>query len=585
MLKFKIVFVFFTLLLSFNLISSADFLNPSVHWGFEDIGEDIIYDQSGDKDLLFKNPIQSQGKYGYSLKCDGNSYGEYNTSCWDYNEIIMNPQDHSGWSSPHTVFVVKPNSEGNYGGHTYWGYVGEQTWGNIDLFFSEDLIHWTPYQNNPIISGNEVRWPTTIYEEEKFYMVHTVNFHSGPYFILKESSNGINFNQVCQITQPISTSPRVGTLNPYLFKDPNSGDIYLYYQYQTEGPNAIEQIRYRKASTIQELCNSSEEELFETDYDLYWGKTPAVFFNDGKYWMLTEGYGESSSVDVNYDVFAYYSDSPEGEFTAFGSVLQDNSACPHAYVENGKLYNYVCYKDGGDEITPGKIWKIRLVKSDLNNLFQNCLPEKTFDLDNDFSFSLWFKTDGASEFQYIFNKGDTSPSFEGKGIVSRLEKDTGYLRFLVDDNIAPRGIIIENNLADNTWHNLAVSKNSEEIKVYLDNNFQDSISLDNVQSFDSDKDNVILAGKEYRNIIETSSRFNGELDEVLFYDRTLTEEEISLIYELSVRNYYTKEEVNMILSNYYTKEQIDQKFENMEKRVSRLEVLVNFIKNFLDIHI
>ena len=51
--------------------------------------------------------------------------------------VMLDSNNHTGISAPHTISVVRPNKSNRFNNHTYYIYVGEQKSGNIDLWFAE----------------------------------------------------------------------------------------------------------------------------------------------------------------------------------------------------------------------------------------------------------------------------------------------------------------------------------------------------------------------------------------------------------------------------------------------------------------
>ena len=292
------------------------------------------------------------------LDIDNNNKGEYQflkkeTLPKYYQQInkgiILDETQHSGKSSPHTLAVVRPNPTGKYNGHTYWGYVGEANGGNIDLRFSEDLLTWEPYKNNPIITGKRSRWPSVFFKDGYFYMAHTIMFGGDSSIVLRKSTDGIRFLLFTNLTEAIKGE---ATRNPFLFVDPNSAKIYLLYKREKEN---ISEIRIKEAMTPEDLKKSVSKVLLKRSPKTI--AAPSMFFADGTYWLLTECNEKPWAVE------AYASGSPTGPFieNPGGWVLTDDDACPFPFIEKNTLYNFICHRDDGT------IWKLGLVTSNLSS--------------------------------------------------------------------------------------------------------------------------------------------------------------------------------------------------------------------------
>ena len=263
--------------------------------------------------------------------------------------IILGETQHSGKSPPHTLSVVRPNPAGKFNGHIYWGYVGEARSGNIDLRFSEGLLTWQPYKDNPIIARKGIRWPSVLHEGDAFYMAHTIDFGGDSFLVLKKSTDGIHFSLVSNLTNPVSGED---TRNPYLFKDLNSNNFYLFYKRWTEERS---EIRVKEAKTLEGLCKASSKVLLTRVSGTI--AAPSMFYANGIYWLLTEGRGKPWVVE------AYASATPNGPFieNPSGWILFNDDACPFPYVEGNTLYNFICHRENGT------IWKLGLVKSPLSS--------------------------------------------------------------------------------------------------------------------------------------------------------------------------------------------------------------------------
>ena len=297
------------------------------------------------------------------------------SSPYFYHETLLTEKEHTGDSSPHTFSVVKnPLSEKTQ----YFGYAGEQQWGNVDLWISYDLLNWTPWPDNPIIDGQpdprtplqkirfpkrkpekyQFRWPTVVTHRDTFWMVHTMNYRQGPYLILRYSTDGILFQYAGMITEPISLEYGFGTTNPFIMKDKMSEEYVLFYQYEDR---QTEEIRIRKASHPREFKRAEPVILMQTDNISFFAKAPGAFVDEktGLYWLLTEGHKS------NWNTYAYYAENVTGPYQPAGAILTDNSACPFPYLEDDTLNLFICYRCGGDTLKAGKTWRINLVRYDM----------------------------------------------------------------------------------------------------------------------------------------------------------------------------------------------------------------------------
>ena len=294
--------------------------------------------------------------------------------------IILGNSEHSGESAPHTVSVVRPNAIGTFENHTYWIYVGEQKNGNIDLWFAEDIEDkdtWTSYHSNPIISGNQARWPTVLFDEEAFWMVHTVEYREGAYSVMLNSTDGVNFSFVDNVYSDFTDTYPQGYFNPFLFNDPNTGNIILLQQFQND---SVEQVVIKIADSVPSLIDAESIVIGDTSEGIS-SVAASMFFHNGTYWLLTEG---APSHPTNWSTFAYRSSTITGEYVevANSPILDDNTACPCPYIEDDILYNFVCYEAGGFS----SLWNVKLYKSTLKG--DNLMEENTSNNENENLYNL-----------------------------------------------------------------------------------------------------------------------------------------------------------------------------------------------------
>jgi cysteine-rich repeat protein len=79
------------------------------------------------------------------------------------------------------------------------------------------------------------------------------------------------------------------------------------------------------------------------------------------------------------------------------------------------------------------------------------------------------------------------------------------------------------NIANNAWHHVVVTHDGEDLRLYIDGNEDSSVSAD--ETFLRSNSNTYIGNSNYAGFFGIDS-FEGTLDEVSFYKRALTEEEI-----------------------------------------------------------
>jgi len=460
----------------------------------------------------------SSGKYGKAIEYDGsNDYldcgndASLDTSVSGYNYynqtnvgIILDETQHSGTTSPHTASVVRPNATGKYDGHTYWIYVGEQGNGNIDLWYAENLTNasdWTTYGSNPIISGNEARWATVLYENNEFWMVHTLEYASGGYSVMKNSSDGITFNVYDNVTNDFTDVQGRGYFNPFLLKG-HDDVFHLVFQYDD---GSVEQTHIRSSSTIQGLVGASTTTIGQTTEGIY-SKAPSMFYRDNLYWLLTEG-----DHDSNWNTYAYYNTEPNTSSfleSVDSSILTDNTACPFPYIEGDILYDFVCYEEGGST------WKLALHTSDLTE----SLTEYT-DSTNDLTVEAWIKTS-------MGGSGGIISKDSGNGLDKTwlLYKASGSdsIVFYVTNSTESWSAQIEGTTTvhDGNWHYIVgVYQSPNTLKLYIDGTEEGSLVGTVPPKIRKNEESLVI-GKWM------TSEFDGIIDEAGVWNRAFSDAEV-----------------------------------------------------------
>ena len=238
-------------------------------------------------------------------------------------------------TAPHNLSVVKAPEVGAYNNYLYYGYYGPQGSGYIGIAGSNDLINWTrfPYNpppgtgiNNPLIVGNNVRWPSVYWEasENKYYMVHTVNYGSS-YIVYRESTDGLVWSAPTTIV-PYDVSNQ----NPSLFHDPIGGKYYLFWYRAQNGWS----IMGREAETVAGLVSATNQLLINSSTVL---AAPQMLYYDNTYFLSTE------ILEGVWKVRIYSGSSPLGPFTVLpgNPVLSDGCACLFQHLFNGNIYEYL----------------------------------------------------------------------------------------------------------------------------------------------------------------------------------------------------------------------------------------------------
>jgi len=138
----------------------------------------------------------------------------------------------------------------------------------------------------------------------------------------------------------------------------------------------------------------------------------------------------------------------------------------------------------------------------------------------DFTLAAWVKTnmDSTSSYTTIIAKVG-SPSYYMLS-VNANEK----ARFTVYDGTNATYIYGITNISDGVWHHIAaVRRNStKQIELYVDGE-QDATPITDISDYIDTSGDVLQIGRDRQ---YTDRRFNGTIDEVRIYNRSLTQEEI-----------------------------------------------------------
>jgi hypothetical protein len=149
--------------------------------------------------------------------------------------------------------------------------------------------------------------------------------------------------------------------------------------------------------------------------------------------------------------------------------------------------------------------------------------------DINYSFSSWVNIPSSMEelpISFILDKfdidigHDVSLQYEGQGIIS----------FYVSDSSEPDVYLysINDTLDDGNWHYLVAVKEGDDYKFYIDGNLQgnQTLSGENASSYNKSFFIGISA--------ELDFSFNGTIDEISFWKKALTQEEILELYSDTV---------------------------------------------------
>jgi hypothetical protein len=268
--------------------------------------------------------------------------------------VLADAQAWEGNEFPHTMSVV----ELKHGGFRYWGWYGLNEGRGIGLARSNDLIHWTKYEKNPLWTN--ARWPSVLAHadpkhKEILYFAITREYDTpSSHIVLASSKDGVHVTEEKVLVQGV---PNQRNQNPNLFRDPLSGLFYLTF-YRGNDHDHFEIIS-KSAANVHDL-DKSPERLLMTTPDTVAAPTLLYVKNvhrtgdqkRGIYYLATEVYPHRYTTDQEgeWQVKVFTADSPDGNFQPVlgNPVMREERACLFQHVFSGRFYGYDCHLESPD---------------------------------------------------------------------------------------------------------------------------------------------------------------------------------------------------------------------------------------------
>jgi hypothetical protein len=246
---------------------------------------------------------------------------------------------------PHTMSVLELNRDG----FRYWGWYGLNEGKGIGLARSNDLVHWTKYDKNPLWLN--ARWPTVLEKADPkdpglLYFAITRDYDTpSSHVVLASSRDGINLKEEKILVYPVYNQRNQ---NPNLFHDPVSGRFYLTF-YRGNDNDHFEIIS-RNEDSVTGLDEARDKILIRSTDTV---AAPTLFYlkpkgaSKGIYYMATEIYPHryTDNPEGEWQVKVFASDSPDGDFqpVAGDPVMTGQRACLFQHVFDGRFYGYDCH--------------------------------------------------------------------------------------------------------------------------------------------------------------------------------------------------------------------------------------------------
>lgn len=277
--------------------------------------------------------------------------------------IDMPAQAWEGDQQPHTFSVL----EMNRGGFRYWAWYGLNNGRGVGLARSNDLVHWTKYEKNPLWLN--ARWPSVLQHvdpkhPDTLYFAITRDYDTpSSRIVLATSEDGLQLTEVKNLVNPVNNERNQ---NPNLFRDPVSKRYYLTWYRGND--NDYFDIASRSADTVQALDRAPDKLLLHSVETV---AAPTLMYlpkggADGKgiYYLATEIYPNryDDAHRGDWQVKVFHADAPDGAFepVANNPVETGERACLFQHVFDGTFYGYQCHLDH-----PSELWQMEVVVAPL----------------------------------------------------------------------------------------------------------------------------------------------------------------------------------------------------------------------------
>ena len=266
-----------------------------------------------------------------------------------------------GKEFPHTMCVLELSRDG----FRYWGWYGLNEGKGIGLARSNDLIHWTKYDKNPLWTN--ARWPTVLEKADPkdpglLYFAITRDYDTpSSHVVLATSRDGINIKEEKPLVAGV---PNQRNQNPNLFRDPVSGQFFLTF-YRGNDQDHFEIIS-RKADKVTDLDKAPDKILIRSSETV---AAPTLLYvvpggkKTGTYYLATEIYPHryTDNPEGEWQVKIFYASSPDGDFqpVAGNPIMRGQRACLFQHIFHDRFYGFDCHLSAPDQ------WELEEVQAPL----------------------------------------------------------------------------------------------------------------------------------------------------------------------------------------------------------------------------
>jgi|GEM_PF-3574331 hypothetical protein len=265
----------------------------------------------------------------------------------------------------------------------------------------------------------------------------------------------------------------------------------------------------RTANTSVYINASIVESSF-AGMEYKWNGTNYTIYNNSLILMMN--FDNLSALGENTSYFADVS-----IYNISGNCSKGGGLCPKLNTTSGKYGNAVTF-DG---------------KNDFIEVKDNSLL--SFVNNNSFAISAWIAPNGSSS-------QTTNHSILGKGnsaqweyLLSIAKNKTSFVLFnLTGNNVC--SLSSAANISANTWQHIAVTFNDSNCYIYLNGRLDASASRDlSASAGDGNQRLFIGSGRDSASL----NYFNGSIDEVRIWNRSITETEAYELYASNLRKFNT----------------------------------------------
>jgi hypothetical protein len=266
-------------------------------------------------------------------------------------QVLPDAQAWEGKEFPHTMSVLELNRDA----FRYWGWYGLNEGKGIGLARSNDLVHWTKYEKNPLWTN--ARWPSVLEKADPkdpalLYFAITRDYDTpSSHIVLATSHDGINLREEKVLVAGV---PKQRNQNPNLFRDPVSGRFYLTF-YRGNDKDRFE-IVSRSAAAVGDLDKAPEKVLIRSTETV---AAPTLLYSKPKgktkgiYYLTTEIYPHryTDNAEGEWQVKVFVADAPDGNFLPMtgNPVLKGQRACLFQHIFNNRFYGYDCHLEPNDK--------------------------------------------------------------------------------------------------------------------------------------------------------------------------------------------------------------------------------------------